>query len=69
MNVEWVLVENDEIHLESGLRYTSLCGRTFGKHDVERERFRLAEHAGDDDRCRACTLAAHEHAAERRRST
>lgn len=65
MSPEFVLVDGDEIHLESGLAWTSLCGETFNSDDVDRDRFRLDVHSSDR-RCRRCNLVALDHADDRR---
>jgi hypothetical protein len=44
----WVLLADDGYgcHIESGLKYVSLCGRTFDPDDVEREHY---ENPSDHD--------------------
>lgn len=54
MNPDWVLIdENEFVHLESGLRYTTICGLTFDSDDVDRVRFDLGRH-NHTQRCQNC---------------
>lgn len=62
MTVEWVLVDNDLVHLESGIRYTTLCGKTYHRDDVERERFTYERHS---TRCFDCDSVQNRNAVER----
>ena len=65
MSPEWVLLDGDDVHLESGLAYTAMCGETFHRDDADRDRFDRGEHSSAR-RCDDCNRVALENSDDRR---
>lgn len=62
MNPEYVLIEGDLVHLESGIAYVSLCGEMFHRDDVERRSFDPEDH---ETRCFECDSVQNRNAVDR----